>query len=100
MIKLQTGSTIEAEEAWQNGEGIWYRKGGVVSLLDPKDVKAIEKPPAPSPQPSPDLEGRALRGRPERDGLLVYINADSPVDPLHSDPRFPKLVQRIVLPGS
>ena len=52
LIKLQTGTSIEAEEAWQTGEGIWYRKGGVVSLLDPKDVKTIEKPPAPSPQPS------------------------------------------------
>jgi hypothetical protein len=53
LIKLQTGTSIEAEEAWQTGEGIWYRKSGVVSLLDPKDVKAIEKVPAPSPQPSP-----------------------------------------------
>ncbi len=52
VIKLQTGTRIEAEEAWQTGEGIWYRKGGVVSLLNPKDVKTIEKPPAPSPQPS------------------------------------------------
>jgi cytoskeletal protein RodZ len=54
VIKLQTGTSIEAEEAWQTGEGIWYRKSGVVSLLDPKDVKAIEKVPAPSPQPSPE----------------------------------------------
>jgi cytoskeletal protein RodZ len=53
LIKLQTGTSIEAEEAWQTGEGIWYRKSGVVSLLDPKDVKAIEKAPSPSPQPSP-----------------------------------------------
>ena len=52
LIKLQTGTSIEAEEAWQTGEGIWYRRGGVVSLLDPKDVKTIEKPPTPSPQPS------------------------------------------------
>ena len=51
VIKLQTGTSIEAEEAWQTVEGIWYRRGGVVSLLDPKDVKAIERPPAPSPQP-------------------------------------------------
>jgi hypothetical protein len=57
MIKLESGVTIEAEEAWQTGEGIWYRRGGVVSLLNPKDVKAIEKVPIATPQatstPSP-----------------------------------------------
>lgn len=51
VITLNTGATIEADEAWQTGEGIWYRKHGVVSLLDPKNVKAVEKVPA-EPQPS------------------------------------------------
>jgi len=51
VITLNTGATIEADEAWQTGEGIWYRKHGVVSLLDPKNVKAVEKVTA-EPQPS------------------------------------------------
>jgi hypothetical protein len=51
VITLNTGATIEADEAWQTGEGIWYRKHGVVALLDPKNVKTIEKVPA-EPQPS------------------------------------------------
>ena len=46
-IKLNTGVTIEADEAWQTSEGIWYRKGGMVALLDPKDIKAVEKKPVP-----------------------------------------------------
>ena len=57
VITLNTGATIEADEAWQTGEGIWYRKHGVVSLLDPKNVKTIEKPAEPQPSatksPSP-----------------------------------------------
>jgi hypothetical protein len=40
-IKLNTGVTIEADEAWQTSEGVWYRKGGMVSLLDPKDIKSV-----------------------------------------------------------
>ena len=44
-IKLNTGVTIEADEAWQTSEGIWYRKGGMVALLNPKDIKAVEKKP-------------------------------------------------------
>ena len=54
VIRLQSGATIEADEAWQTGEGIWYRKHSVVSLLDPKNVKAIEKvSPAAQPSASP-----------------------------------------------
>jgi len=55
VIRLNSGATIEADEAWQTGEGIWYRKHSVVSLLDPKNVKGIEKvtPTAPQPTSSP-----------------------------------------------
>ena len=47
-IQLDSGVTIEAEEVWQTGEGIWYRKGGVVSLIDPKHIKSIERPQQPA----------------------------------------------------
>lgn len=55
VIRLNSGATIEADEAWQTGEGIWYRKHSVVSLLDPKNVKGIEKvaPAATQPTSSP-----------------------------------------------
>ena len=56
IIRLISGAKIEAEEVWQTGEGIWYRKGTVVSLLDPKSVKSIDKvavTPAPAPTASP-----------------------------------------------
>ena len=52
VIKLHSGVTIEADQAWQTAEGIWYRKRGIVSLLDPKDIKAIEKPSPAAQQPS------------------------------------------------
>jgi hypothetical protein len=58
IIRLVSGGKIEAEEVWQTGEGVWYRKGSVISLLDPKNVKSIDKvPTAPAstvaPAPSP-----------------------------------------------
>ena len=54
IIRLNSGVTIEADEAWQTGEGIWYRKSSVLTLVDPKDVKAIEKvTPSPKPTTSP-----------------------------------------------
>ena len=62
LIRLTDGASIEAEEAWQTGEGIWYRREGVVTLLNPKHVKAIERvtptslaTPQPSPSQSPPI---------------------------------------------
>lgn len=52
VITLVSGASIEAEEAWQTGEGIWYRKGTVVSLIDPKTVKSIDKVAAATPAPA------------------------------------------------
>ena len=52
VITLNSGATIEADEAWQTREGIWYRKHGIVSLLDPKNIKAIQKVSPAEPQPS------------------------------------------------
>lgn len=43
IIHLVNGGKIEADEVWQTGEGIWYRKGSVMSLLDPKNVKSIDR---------------------------------------------------------
>ncbi len=57
---LTNGTSVEADEAWETSEGIWYRRRGVVTLLKRDQVKAIEKPspapaasvtPAPSPSP-------------------------------------------------
>ena len=64
IIRLNDGARIQSDEAWQTREGIWYRRGSVIALLDPKQVRAIEKitpptvPPAtpaasPSENPAP-----------------------------------------------
>jgi hypothetical protein len=60
-IRLVDGRSIEADEVWEGREGIWYRRGGIVTLLDRKQVKSIElagqsATPSPSTQPSPETE--------------------------------------------
>jgi hypothetical protein len=53
-IRLTNGTTVEADEVWETGEGIWYRRRGVLTLLERDQVKAIEKPsPASSPAVTP-----------------------------------------------
>jgi hypothetical protein len=58
-IRLTNGMNVEADEVWQTDDGIWYRRRGVATLLERKDVKAIERPdeknasPPVSPAPTP-----------------------------------------------
>jgi hypothetical protein len=58
-ILLTNGTSVEADEAWETGEGIWYRRRGVVTLLERGQVKAIERviekasPPASSAAATP-----------------------------------------------
>jgi hypothetical protein len=58
-IRLTNGMNVEADEVWQTEDGIWYRRRGVATLLERKDVKAIERPdeknssPPASPAPTP-----------------------------------------------
>ena len=58
-IRLTNGMNVEADEVWQTEDGIWYRRRGVATLLERKDVKAIERPdeknsaPPVSPAPTP-----------------------------------------------
>jgi hypothetical protein len=53
-IQLTNGTSMEADEVWETREGIWYRRRGVVTLLERDQVKAIEKPsPASSPSATP-----------------------------------------------
>jgi hypothetical protein len=51
-IRLKNGTTVEADEAWETGEGIWYRRRGVVTLLERDQVKAIEKALEKAPPPA------------------------------------------------
>jgi hypothetical protein len=51
---LTNDTTVEADEVWETGEGIWYRRRGVVTLLERDQVKAIERAiEKPSPVASP-----------------------------------------------
>jgi cytoskeletal protein RodZ len=41
VILLTSGSRIEADEVWRTKDGVWYRRAGVVTLLNKNRVKAI-----------------------------------------------------------
>lgn len=51
IIKMKDGSSLEADAAWEDKQGIWFRRSGVVSFLDRSKVEAITEvsPKRPSP---------------------------------------------------
>jgi len=42
-LRLGDGSAFAVDEAWEDGQGIWYRKNGVTQLLERERVRAIER---------------------------------------------------------
>lgn len=41
VILLTSGGKIDADEVWRTRDGVWYRKNGIVTLLQSGRVKAI-----------------------------------------------------------
>lgn len=42
-LRMTDGTSVEVDEAWEDAQGIWYRRGGVTHLLDRARVRAIER---------------------------------------------------------
>jgi len=42
-LRLADGTTMEVDEAWEDPQGVWYRRGGVTHLVERSRVKEILK---------------------------------------------------------
>jgi len=42
IIEMTDGTNIEVDAAWQDKQGVWYRRGGLVSFVESKRIKAIQ----------------------------------------------------------
>jgi hypothetical protein len=51
IIKMKDGSTVEADAAWEDAQGIWFRRSGLVSFVEKSRVEAITEPPQRKPAP-------------------------------------------------
>ncbi|HJP90503.1 MAG TPA: hypothetical protein VJ875_01015 [Pyrinomonadaceae bacterium] len=47
LIKLKSGVLVEADAAWADRMGIWYRQGGLVSYVERDRIESISEPPQP-----------------------------------------------------
>jgi len=44
IIKMKDGSTVEADAAWEDAQGVWYRRSGLVSFVEKSRVETITEP--------------------------------------------------------
>lgn len=49
IIKMKDGSQVEADAAWEDAQGVWYRRSGLVSFVEKSRVEAIVEPPPRRP---------------------------------------------------
>lgn len=52
LIKLKNGVMVEADAAWADRLGIWYRQGGLVSYVERDRIESIAEPPQPKSSPA------------------------------------------------
>lgn len=52
IIKLKSGVQVEADAAWEDQLGIWYRQGGLVSYVDRDRIESIAEPARPKSSPT------------------------------------------------
>ncbi len=76
-LHLLDGTTIEADEAWADPQGIWYRRGGMTYSIERARVSKIEH------EQRAAQTGAQQRGTPGRfiDTSAVLNNSSMPVGP-------------------
>jgi hypothetical protein len=52
IIKLKSGVRVEADAAWEDRMGIWYRQGGLVSYVERDRIESIGEPAEPKTSPT------------------------------------------------
>ena len=52
IIKMKDGSSVEADAAWEDAQGVWFRRSGLVSFVEKSRVAAITEPPQRRPAPA------------------------------------------------
>lgn len=52
IIRLKDGAAVEADAVWEDRQGVWYRRGGLVSFVEAHRVAAITESAQPKPSPS------------------------------------------------
>ena len=84
-IYLVGGARMEVDEAMENAEGVWYKRGNLSLFLERSRVERIERdsviPDDPALERESRLASRWTTGRPRLDALIRQNSARHGVDP-------------------
>jgi hypothetical protein len=77
-LKLNDGTYLTVDDAWETSQGIWYRQGSLSHLAPKERVKSIERgDPAPPPEPK-----EAKNHNSNNDGPLYMRPVEKPPAPV------------------
>jgi Zn-finger nucleic acid-binding protein len=69
-LRLADGTTMEVDEAWEDSQGVWYRRGGVTNLVERSRVREVVKASAAK-------DSKELKAASEA-SLLKSVDAEKP----------------------
>jgi hypothetical protein len=69
ILRLTNGAVINADEAWERKEGVWYRQAGMVTFLKRSRVSAIERFATPHLQQQTAVNNAAVRSGKSEDRI-------------------------------
>ncbi|HEY6190044.1 MAG TPA: transglycosylase SLT domain-containing protein [Pyrinomonadaceae bacterium] len=60
-LSLVDGTSVEADDVWEDAQGVWFRRGGITNLIERSRVQSIERDEAgpetsATPAPAPKVK--------------------------------------------
>lgn len=56
VIRLKDGASVEVEAVWEDGQGVWYRRGPLVTFVERSRIEDITELPKPEASPTQSPE--------------------------------------------
>jgi soluble lytic murein transglycosylase-like protein len=82
-LRLVDGTTVEVDEAWEDAQGVWYRRGSVTHLIDRARVRKVEKisRAEPAHESKPEAEARVETAPgPSPQPVWIYLEGGARVE--------------------
>jgi transglycosylase-like protein with SLT domain len=83
-LRLEDGSSISVDEAWESEQGIWYRVGGLSHLISRDRVKTIERgsnsKPAANLQVAKVVQPNSPGDKPDEQPVWIYLKGGARVE--------------------
>src|SRR5918911_3018221 len=77
-LKLADGSTMQVDEAWEDAQGVWYRRAGVTYWVERSRVKQVIKAGHEEDAAKAEAEKAKAKSSPKSKGRRGAARRDEP----------------------